>query len=219
MAITMTNVVLSCHSSRGLSPYRVLGRNQSTTSVDFSVLSWVFRPVITLDKHAQATFGIFFCCQEKQLRVSFDTTCVNVLFLELDHTALPTASSFSRMEALPGSELFISHGDLESASYKLRGFPRLSDSFVMPLIKARALGICELHRNRSIPTLQSRLILPSLPCCQQVLVHVGGPFRPSGDRRTTRQASRDSPCLMRTCTWTMLLASGSTQCQGFFLWR
>ena len=64
----------------------------------------------------------------------------------------------------------------------LQGFPVLSDCFVMRPIKARALGICELHWKVIGP---NSLVSPRLPdlvmrwwwslyFCQSVLVHVGG---------------------------------------------
>ena len=44
--------------------------------------------VITLDKYAEATFGIFFVAKKnKQLRVIFDTRCVNVLIPETEVTS------------------------------------------------------------------------------------------------------------------------------------
>ena len=49
--------------------------------------------MITVDKDAETTVGFFFDAKKnKQLRVTFDTRCVNVLFREPGHTALPTAS-------------------------------------------------------------------------------------------------------------------------------
>ena len=75
----------------------------------------------------------------------FGARCVNVLFREPDHTAVLTASSFSRLAAPSKGDLFISQGDLVNAFYMLRCFPGLSDCVVMPPIKARALDIREFH--------------------------------------------------------------------------
>ena len=43
----MTNVVLACHPSWGLPPYRVLGRHQSTPSIVFlpNLVGWLKRGV------------------------------------------------------------------------------------------------------------------------------------------------------------------------------
>ena len=108
--------------------------------------------MITLDKYAETTVGIFFVAKRyQQLRVVSDTRCVNVLFREPDHTASPTASSNSRLEAPSEDYLLLSsQGDLENAFYMLRGFPGLSDCFVMPPIKARAFDIRELNLTSSI---------------------------------------------------------------------
>ena len=159
-----------------------------------------------LGKFAKAAVGIFSVAKKnKQLRVIFDARCANVLFRDPDRTALPTASSFSRLEARAKGNLFISQGDLKNAFYMLRSFPGLSDYSVMPPFEACALDTCELHGTPIDPKLFN---FTSPVCVDHGLVIVPlflpttfgsrcGSRWPTRDRRIERQVSRGSSCLMR----------------------
>ena len=60
--------------------------------VPLAIVNFVHQACQAVSGHSRIIFV------KKTTPRHFDTRCVNVLFRESDHTALPTASSFSRLD-------------------------------------------------------------------------------------------------------------------------
>lgn len=123
------------------------------------------------------SLGVFFVKKNNMIRLIFDTRILNTYFKPPPKTDLPSAASFTSLQSLSSSSLYMATGDLASAFYTLEVPDDMARMFTLDAVRAGDFGITTVD---GVAVEPSQLLTPyitvlpmgfswSLHLCQSVL--------------------------------------------------